>query len=267
MLAICASLGLLLPRSKAQVIPFSLGGLTIHCLFNPFFAAIAAKINNLFLLCIFLFNLLNVSFLINGISYCYGPCNDFNDCDGQLICTNGKCNDDPDLGTHICRSPPPPRDHGSPPPPSGGSGTTCRSSGTLQCGTNSYPQYTCSPPVSSSTKAILTLNGFSEGGDGGAPSECDDQYHQNSEPVVALSTGWFNKVALCLRYITITSTRTGRSVRAKVVDECDSVHGCDEEHAGQPPCRNNIVDGSQAVWDALGLDSNVGEENVTWATA
>ncbi|KAL4292620.1 hypothetical protein HN51_042966 [Arachis hypogaea] len=205
--------------------------------------------------------------LINGISYCYGPCNDFNDCDGQLICTNGKCNDDPDLGTHICRSPPPPRNHGSPPPPSGGSGTTCRSSGTLQCGTNSYPQYTCSPPVSSSTKAILTLNDFSEGGDGGAPSECDDQYHQNSEPVVALSTGWFNKGALCLRYLTITSTRTGRSVRAKVVDECDSVHGCDEEHAGQPPCRNNIVDGSQAVWDALGLHSNVGEENVTWATA
>ncbi|QHN95079.1 Kiwellin [Arachis hypogaea] len=194
--------------------------------------------------------------LINALSSCNGPCNNLNDCSGQLICINGRCNDDPDVGTHICTTPA---------RPSGG-GKTCRSSGNLQCGTNSYPQYRCSPPVSSSTKAILTLNDFSEGGDGGGPSECDGNYHENSEPVVALSTGWYNQGSRCLKMIRITASN-GRSVLAKVVDECDSVNGCDSEHAGQPPCRNNVVDGSQAVWDALGLDTDVGVENVSWSMA
>ncbi|RVW97293.1 Ripening-related protein grip22 [Vitis vinifera] len=35
---------------------------------------------------------------------------------------------------------------------------------------------------------------------------------------------------------------SGRSVLAKVVDECDSADGC----------ANNIVDGSDGVWAALG---------------
>ncbi|KAK3419969.1 hypothetical protein EUGRSUZ_G00743 [Eucalyptus grandis] len=39
--------------------------------------------------------------------------------------------------------------------------------------------------------------------------------------------------------------------------------GCDESHAYQPPCPNNVVDGLDAVWIALGLDKNVGQENVT----
>ncbi|KAL5131901.1 Ripening-related protein grip22 [Glycine soja] len=116
----------------------------------------------------------------------------------------------------------------------------------------------------SSTDAILTRNDFTEGGDGGDRSQCDEQFHDNSELVVALSTGWFDNGSRCLKLITITAGN-GRSVTAKVVDQCDSVHGCDKEHADQPPCRNNIVDGSQAVWDALGLDS--GEERVTWSVA
>jgi len=56
-------------------------------------------------------------------------------------------------------------------------------------------------------------------------------------------------------------------VTAKVVDQCDSVNGCDEEHAGQPPCRNNIVDGSAAVWDALRLNKDDGVVPVTWTMA
>lgn len=56
----------------------------------------------------------------------------------------------------------------------------------------------------------------------------------------------------------------GRSAVAKVVDECDSLRGCDEEHSGQPPCDNNIINGSDAVWTALGLDKKLGEANVTW---
>ncbi|KAL4611044.1 hypothetical protein ACB092_08G095800 [Castanea dentata] len=115
----------------------------------------------------------------------------------------------------------------------------CKSSGTLMCRGNSYPQYMCSPPLTSVTQSRLTLNDFSEGGDGGGPSECDEN---------------------------ITASN-GRSVTAKVVDECDSVNGCDAEHAGQPPCKNNIVDGFSAVWNALGLNQDLGNVGVTWCMA
>jgi hypothetical protein len=57
----------------------------------------------------------------------------------------------------------------------------------------------------------------------------------------------------------------GRSVLAKVVDECDSVNGCDKEHNFEPPCPPNVVDGSPAVWKALGLDDGFGEVKVTWS--
>jgi hypothetical protein len=83
---------------------------------------------------------------------------------------------------------------------------------------------------------------------------------------VALSTGWYNRGSRCGKLIRITANN-GRSTTAKVVDECDSVNGCDKEHAGQPPCRNNIVDGSVAVWNALGLNTDDGVVSVTWSMA
>lgn len=128
-----------------------------------------------------------------------------------------------------------------------------------------YPQFRCSPPVSSKTVATLTLNSFARGGDGGGPSFCDDRYHKDSELVVALSTGWLrlDGTRRCNKMIRISGNR--RSVLAKVVDECDSVHGCDKEHNFEPPCANNIVDGSPAVWKALGLNENIGEFKVTWS--
>ncbi|KAK2988381.1 hypothetical protein RJ640_019263 [Escallonia rubra] len=52
-----------------------------------------------------------------------------------------------------------------------------------------YTTYTCSPSVSSNTKATLTLNAFQKGGVGGGPSECDNQYYSDNTPDVALSTG------------------------------------------------------------------------------
>ncbi|BBH04995.1 hypothetical protein Prudu_016264 [Prunus dulcis] len=64
------------------------------------------------------------------------------------------------------------------------------------------------------TSAKLTLNNFSKGGEGGAPSECDNQFHDNTERVVALSTGWFSNKA---RSIIITAVSNGMSVEAKVV--------------------------------------------------
>ncbi|KAF8016203.1 hypothetical protein BT93_H1649 [Corymbia citriodora subsp. variegata] len=187
---------------------------------------------------------------------CNGPCQTLDDCDGQLICINGRCTDDPQVGTHICGN--------SPPSPSGAG---CQPSGTMDCNGQSYPKYDCSPPVTSSTQATLTNNDFSKGGDGGGPSECDEKYHENSEPIVALSTGWYAGGSKCGDMIGITSTKTGKSVMAKVVDECDSRNGCDDEHDYQPPCKNDIVDGSEAVWHALGLDIDVGEEDVVWSMA
>ncbi|KAK3419968.1 hypothetical protein EUGRSUZ_G00742, partial [Eucalyptus grandis] len=176
----------------------------------------------------------------HAISSCNGPCQTLGDCQGQLICINGMCSDDPNLGRRsICN---------------------------LQCDGMSYPTFTCSPPVTSSTRAILTNNDFSHGGDGGAPSQCDEQYHKNTERIIALSTGCFDNQSRCRKMIQITSIKTGSSVTAKVVDQCDSMNGCCESHAYQPPCQNNIVDGSDAVWSALGLDKNVGDEDVTWST-
>ncbi|XP_022140670.1 kiwellin-like [Momordica charantia] len=191
-----------------------------------------------------------------AISSCNGPCQTLNDCKGQLICINGKCNDDPNLGTHVCSN-------------DGGGGSShggCHSIGNLNCKGKSFPQFKCSPPVTSSTRAILTNNDFSRGGSGGDPSECDGKFHDNSDPIVALSTGWYNGGSRCGRMIQITATN-GRSVLAKVVDECDSINGCDKAHAHQPPCPNNVVDGSNAVWNALGFDIDVGEEPVIWSDA
>nr|AEM42991.1 ripening-related protein [Siraitia grosvenorii] len=193
-----------------------------------------------------------------AISSCNGPCKTLNDCTGQLICINSRCNDDPNVGTHVCSS----GGGGGSSPPS----NSCQSSGNLNCKGKSFPQFKCSPPVTRSTRAILTNNDFSQGGDGGDPSECDGKFHSNSELIVALSTGWYNGGSRCGKNIKIIA-KNGRSVLAKVVDECDSINGCDKAHAFQPPCRNNIVDGSNGVWNALGLDINVGEEPVTWSDA
>ncbi|KAL7258930.1 hypothetical protein ACSBR1_004939 [Camellia fascicularis] len=129
-----------------------------------------------------------------------------------------------------------------------------------------YSTFTCSPPVSARTKALLTINSFQKGGDGGGPSACDNRFHSDNKPVVALSTGWFNKRQRCLNNIIIHGN--GRSVKAMVVDECDSTLGCDADHAFQPPCPNNIVDASKAVWKALGVpEKDWGNLDVTWSDA
>ncbi|KAL9315027.1 hypothetical protein ACSQ67_016028 [Phaseolus vulgaris] len=143
----------------------------------------------------------------------------------------------------------------------------CNEEGDLCCVPGKiYPTYTCSPPVSSHTKAYLTLNSFEKGGDGDSPSKCDNQYHSDYTPVVALSSGWFNHRSMCLHNITISGN--GRSVVAMVVDECDSSKGCDKHGGYQPPCANNIVDASMAVWKALGIPmTQWGGMDITWSHA
>ncbi|KAE7999524.1 hypothetical protein FH972_003942 [Carpinus fangiana] len=118
--------------------------------------------------------------------------------------------------------------------------------------------------------ASLTLNSFEEGGDGGHESKCDEMYHNNTELIVALSTGWleYSGPSRCNSSINITGN--GKSVVAKVVDECDSTMGCDAQHAYQKPCNNNVVDASSGVWDALGVDKSIrdlGPMNITWSDA
>ncbi|GMY09200.1 kiwellin-1-like [Fagus crenata] len=68
----------------------------------------------------------------------------------------------------------------------------------------------------------------------------------------------------CLNYITIYGN--GNSVKAKVVDECDSTMGCDGDHDYQPPCLTNIVDATKAVWKALGVpESDWGGLDIYWS--
>ncbi|KAL0428881.1 UNVERIFIED_CONTAM: Kiwellin-1 [Sesamum radiatum] len=129
-----------------------------------------------------------------------------------------------------------------------------------------YDIYKCSPKVTARTKAVLTINSFEKGGDGGGPSECDGKFHSDHIPIVALSTGWFNKMHRCFKNITIYGN--GKSVNAMVIDECDSTIGCDADHDYQPPCDNNIVDGSKAVWEALGVPKeDRGLMDIHWTDA
>ncbi|WVZ59421.1 hypothetical protein U9M48_009567 [Paspalum notatum var. saurae] len=108
----------------------------------------------------------------------------------------------------------------------------------------------CTPAAGrGATPAVMTVNGFKRGESGGGPAACDGHFHSDGELIVALSTEWYAGGRRCHRNIRITSARHGRSVEAKVVDECDARRGC----------RHNIVDSSPAVWRALGLDTDVGE--------
>nr|CAB3499340.1 unnamed protein product [Digitaria exilis] len=90
----------------------------------------------------------------------------------------------------------------------------CRDAGSLL---RRRDDHRCSSPAVSphgggGTRAVMTVNGFRKGEDGGGPSECDGRFHDDGEMVVALSTGWYAGGRRCHRPIRITSARTGRSV-------------------------------------------------------
>lgn len=148
---------------------------------------------------------------------------------------------------------------GKKPPPGKCKGDCCHPG-------KSYPIFQCSPQLTKRTKATLTLNSFRRGGDGGGAAACDNKFHSDDTPVVALSTGWFNHKKRCRKSIVIFGN--GRRVKATVVDECDSTKGCDAEHSFQPPCPPNVVDASKAVWKALGVpQKDWGELHVEWSDA
>ncbi|KAL6883324.1 hypothetical protein ACP4OV_010738 [Aristida adscensionis] len=113
------------------------------------------------------------------------------------------------------------------------------------------------PSPGGGTRAVMTVNGFQRGEEGGGPSECDGHFHSDGEMIAALSTPWYAHGRRCHKKIRITSAHNGRTVEARVVDECDTGGGC----------RGNVVDTSRAVWEALGLDTSAGVVPVTWSDA
>ncbi|KAI3421507.1 AT-hook motif nuclear-localized protein [Psidium guajava] len=96
-------------------------------------------------------------------------------------------------------------------------------------------------PVTGCTKATLTPKQLQEGQGWDTPSECDNQFHSDGTLVVALFTRWYHDGKRFHKEITIHGNR-----------RTDSTMGCDKDHDFQPPCPNNIVDASKAVWKALG---------------
>jgi hypothetical protein len=116
-----------------------------------------------------------------------------------------------------------------------------------------YPQFKCSPDKN----FVMTLNSFEKGGSGGAQSSCDNKFHSDSEKVAAVSTGLFNNKHNCGQLIHLSADNKIFTT-AVIVDECDSINGCDKVHDNAPPCSNNVIDTSIAVWKSLNLDPNKG---------
>ncbi|XBH81481.1 hypothetical protein VPH35_107051 [Triticum aestivum] len=102
------------------------------------------------------------------------------------------------------------------------------------------------------TPAVMSLNGFQQGEEGG-PAKCDGQYHSDSLLLVAMTSAWYGP-GRCGKVISIKSTG-GITVQAVVVDECDTDNGCGTTE----------ISTSAGVWHAFGLDTSVGEVPVTWS--
>ncbi|XBH81484.1 hypothetical protein VPH35_107054 [Triticum aestivum] len=97
----------------------------------------------------------------------------------------------------------------------------------------------------------MTVDGYEEGEEGGGPAACDGIYHSDGDFLSTLPTDLYAGGSLCHRFIGITSTQTGRSAMAMVVDVCDD---CGDDELGT----------SAAVWNALGLDTNAGVAPIRW---
>ncbi|CAK9146992.1 unnamed protein product [Ilex paraguariensis] len=108
-----------------------------------------------------------------------------------------------------------------------------------------YTIYKYSPVVSGQTKAVLTLNSFQKGADGGGPSECDHKYHSDDKPVVALSTGWYYRGSSVTPLWDVTKTMI------------NSLHVLITSLMPQ-----------KAVWKTLGVpEDEWGELDITWSDA
>ncbi|CAL9052906.1 unnamed protein product [Musa banksii] len=94
---------------------------------------------------------------------------------------------------------------------------------------------------------------------GGLVFQCTPKHVERSHP----TPDYFSR---CNKNIKINAN--GRTVLAKVIDECDSVNGCDAENSFEPPCRNDVVTASAAVWKALAIpEAQIGYYDVAWSDA
>ncbi|THG08070.1 kiwellin-like [Camellia sinensis] len=189
-----------------------------------------------------LFNLTSLPYLGHAQSSCNSPCQTLNNYKANLVCVDRQCKDDPNAKTQICSE------------SSSFHPLPCKQTSTVKCQGQSYPTYKCSPPISSSTPAKLTYKDFTKG----RPLKCDGKFCSNKDPIIALLTSWYNGGSRC-------TAKNGKRVVAKVVDECGLSRNCDKENNYESPCKNNIVDGSDAVWKALGLNKEKGEADVFWS--
>ncbi|KAI4966979.1 hypothetical protein ZWY2020_034625 [Hordeum vulgare] len=114
-------------------------------------------------------------------------------------------------------------------------------------------QVSCVAGQVNNLPAVMSLNGFEQGEEGG-PAKCDGQYHSDTLYLVALTSVWYGPGLRCGKMISITSAG-GITVQAMVVDECDSDNGCGDTE----------ISTSAAVWHAFGIDTSVGEVAVTWS--
>ena len=97
-----------------------------------------------------------------------------------------------------------------------------------------------------------TLDGYEQGAEGGGPAACDGIYYSDGDFVATRPTELYAGGSLCHKFIGILSTQTGQSARAMVVDVCDD---CNDDELGT----------SAAVWNALGIEANVGVAPIRWS--
>uniref|UniRef100_A0A8I6YFA1 Ripening-related protein n=1 Tax=Hordeum vulgare subsp. vulgare TaxID=112509 RepID=A0A8I6YFA1_HORVV len=114
-------------------------------------------------------------------------------------------------------------------------------------------QVSCAIGQTYTFSAVMSVNGFDKGEEGG-PASCDGQYHSDDQFLVSLGTMWYGPDNRCGKTIRIRSSDEVYVV-AMVVDECGRESGCGE----------NEISTSAAVWKAFGLDTGVGEVFVSWS--
>ncbi|XP_037446387.1 putative ripening-related protein 7 [Triticum dicoccoides] len=116
-----------------------------------------------------------------------------------------------------------------------------------------FLQVWCAAGQVHDTPAVMSVNGFEQGEEGG-PATCDGQYHSDALFLVSMTSKWYGPGLRCGKKIGIRSS-DALYVEAMVVDECDTENGCGD----------NEISTSAAVWKFFGLDTNVGEVTVTWS--
>ncbi|XP_048538217.1 putative ripening-related protein 6 [Triticum urartu] len=112
-------------------------------------------------------------------------------------------------------------------------------------------QVSCTASEVRDLPAVMSVNGFENGEEGG-PASCDGQYHNDDLFLVSMASKWYGTGLRCGKMISIKRL-IGTSVQAMVVDDCGD------------GCGDNEISTSAAVWKALGIDTSAGEVPVLWS--